>query len=159
MVLSIVRAQLLEQILLRFPNWRFLFIGYTDSPRILEWLARFPNAAFVPEIPYTDLTHVLHSFDAAIVPHADNEYTRGNDLLKVLEYFAAGIPVVATPCSGLERYGNALHLTADPVKFGNLLASVVDRSVLPDTALGLQHAQTRSWGSQVAGLSRQLAIA
>ena len=150
---------LLEHVLTRFPNWRFLFIGYTDGPHILEWLARFPNAAFVPEISYSDLTHVLHSFDAAVVPHADNEYTRGNDLLKVLEYFAAGIPVVATPCSGLERYGDALHLTADPVEFANLLAGVVDRSDLPDTALAFQHAQTRSWGSQVAALSRQLAIA
>lgn len=146
---------LLEQVLLRFPNWRFLFIGYTDGPRILEWLARFPNAAFVPEIPYTDLTHILHSFDAAIVPHADNEYTRGNDLLKVLEYFAAGIPVVATPCSGLERYESALHLTASPEAFGDYLAGIVNRTALPDIALASQQAHTRSWNPQVAKLIDQ----
>lgn len=147
---------LLEKLLLRFPQWRFLFVGYSDGPRILEWLARFPNAAFVPEIPYTDLTHVLHSFDVAIVPHADNEYTRGNDLLKVLEYFAAGVPVVATPCSGLERYGNALSLTADPDAFANRLTEIVANPASHDPAPGLRIASQRSWPAQVRSLAHSL---
>ncbi len=150
---------LLEHVLRRFPHWRFLFVGYTDGPQILEWLARFPNASFVSEIPYTHLTHVLHSFDAAIVPHADNEYTRGNDLLKVLEYFAAGLPVVSTPCSGLQRYGNALTLTADPEAFANRLAEIVANPAAHDPAPGLRIASERSWPAQVQSLARSLELA
>lgn len=48
--------------------------------------------------PYTVDEEVkdLQSFDIALAPLADNEWTRGKQNLKVLTYIAAGLPVVAS---------------------------------------------------------------
>jgi glycosyltransferase involved in cell wall biosynthesis len=44
---------------------------------------------------------VLRAADAAIIPYAANELTRSIFPMKVYEYLAAGLPVVATPLPAL----------------------------------------------------------
>lgn len=145
---------LLEAVLRRFPQYRFVFVGYTDGPRIGEWLGQFSNATFVGEVPYTDLTHIIHSFDVAIIPHEDNEYTRGNDLLKVLEYFGCGVPVVTTPCSGIERYRDALWIAKDPREFGDRIEALVAGDLRPDVERGRAIARAQAWARQVPELAK-----
>jgi glycosyltransferase involved in cell wall biosynthesis len=147
-----VDLHLLIALFRRFPHWRFLFIGNTDNPAFLERLTAYPNAGFIPERPYHELPEIIRSFDVAIVPHADNATTRGNDLLKVLDYIACGVPVVSTRCSNVERYSNAIHIADSADQFGNLLEALVCGTIRHDPRPGLEHAATRSWKQQVPNL-------
>jgi glycosyltransferase involved in cell wall biosynthesis len=147
-----VDMDLLIGLFRRFPLWRFLFVGYTDSPAFLERLTYYPNVAFVPERPYHELPEIIRSFDVAIVPHVDNATTRGNDLLKVLEYMACGVPVVSTRCSNVERYSDAIHIANSTDEFGNLLQALVGGTIRHDPAPGLREAAARSWKEQVPRL-------
>jgi glycosyltransferase involved in cell wall biosynthesis len=144
---------LLESVFRRFPDWRFLFVGYTDDPAFLRRLLSFPNVAFVAEQPYRELPEIIRAFDVAIVPHLDNATTRGNDLLKVLDYLACGVPVVSTSCSGVERYGDVLHVARTAEAFANAIEAFVTGAVRHDPRPGLRVAAAQNWKNKVPGLT------
>jgi glycosyltransferase involved in cell wall biosynthesis len=52
--------------------------------------------------PYAALPAVLRSADAGLIPYALNELTMSIFPMKVYEYLAAGLPVVATPLPAIE---------------------------------------------------------
>jgi glycosyltransferase involved in cell wall biosynthesis len=147
-----VDLDLLQLLFERFPQFRFLFVGYTNDPAIRVWLEKFPNAAFVPEVPYDTLPSVIRSFDVAIVPHLDNENTRGNDLLKVLDYFACGVPVVTTRCSNIDKYAGACWIAETHEDFVSRIAQLTDGSLRHDSEPGRQIARERTWQAQVPRL-------
>lgn len=136
---------LLEKLFQAFPSDTFLFVGFVDDPSLKDHINSFPNAHCVPAVPYQDLPHVIRSFDAAIIPHQLNERTKGNDLLKLMDYLAAGAPVVATPCSGLEHYPNLVHLAGTHDEFIQQVRSVLSSTTPHDPEPGKQLALSRSW--------------
>ena len=62
------------------------------------------------------------------VPFLVNEHTRTMNPLKVLEYLAAGKPVVATPLPALRAYGRHVALASGPEEF----AAAVEQALAED---------------------------
>ncbi len=143
---------LLRLLFERLPTCRFIFVGYTNDQSLLAELGRFPNTAFVPEVPYDELPMVIRSFDVAIVPHLDNENTRGNDLLKVLDYFACGVPVVSTRCSNVGRYAGACRIAESHEDFVEAVEGLISARLVHDPEPGLRIARKRDWSAQVPHL-------
>jgi glycosyltransferase involved in cell wall biosynthesis len=156
--LNVQRADraLLERVFHAFPNWRFVFVGYTDTPAMRNWVESFANTVFVDEVPYSDLRHVIASFDVAMVPHLDNEHTKGNDLLKVLDYLACGVPVVSTDSSGVRQYGAAVRVANDHAEFERMLRESVAARASHDPELGWRMIKDRSWAAQTRRLLQEL---
>jgi glycosyltransferase involved in cell wall biosynthesis len=56
-------------------------------------------------VPRQELPGLLANCDALIAPYRiDQAANRTSDALKLYEYFATGLPVIATPIAGFERY-------------------------------------------------------
>jgi hypothetical protein len=110
----------------------------------------------LPNVAYDKLPTVIRSFDIAIVPHLDNAHTRGNDLLKILDYCACGVPVVTTNCSNVSRYGNACYIEHDHDSFVNRVAQLMSGRADHDPAPGYAVVQERDWSVQVPRLAATL---
>ena len=147
---------LLRRLFREFPKFKFLFVGYTDRASFLNLLTAHENVVFVPEVSYPDLSEVIRSFDVAIVPHIDNAVTRGNDLLKVLDYLACGVPVVSTICSGVERYGDAVYLASNHDQFVNYIRRLSNKEIAHDPAAGDETARENSWERQIPRLAKEV---
>jgi glycosyltransferase involved in cell wall biosynthesis len=65
-----------------------------DEPERARLLA-LPNVVAAGALPQAGLPALLRHCDAALIPFRDNEHTRGSLPLKLWEYLAAGLPVVA----------------------------------------------------------------
>jgi glycosyltransferase involved in cell wall biosynthesis len=86
------------------PSWSFALVGPvgTGDPHTdVSALASEPNVHLLGLRSYTQLPAVLRAADAGLIPYARNELTNSIFPMKVYEYLAAGLPVIATPLPAL----------------------------------------------------------
>ena len=89
---------LVERLAREFPTDEIIIVGRVskDVEHKAFHLNRLSNVTFVGEIPYADVPRVLAKLDIAILPFHINEVTDVTNPLKLFEYLASGLPVVAT---------------------------------------------------------------
>jgi glycosyltransferase involved in cell wall biosynthesis len=86
------------------PSWSFALVGPVgpgDPHTNVSALAAEPNIHLLGRRSYEQLPSVLRAADAGLIPYARNELTDSIFPMKVYEYLAAGLPVIATPLPAL----------------------------------------------------------
>jgi glycosyltransferase involved in cell wall biosynthesis len=86
------------------PGWSFALVGPVGpgDPRAdVSMLAAEPNIHLLGARSYEQLPSVLRAADAGLIPYARNTLTDSIFPMKVYEYMAAGLPVIATPLPAL----------------------------------------------------------
>jgi len=133
------------------PNWSFVLIGKSSTdPRTLGDL---PNVHLLGPRPYQDLPAYAKAFDAAILPFVVNELTLAANPLKLREYLAAGLPVVATALPEAERLSNVLRIGRDQEGFLAELETIITGGSGPQLSISRQM-DGESWDEKVEQLSR-----
>jgi glycosyltransferase involved in cell wall biosynthesis len=140
---------LLHAIFIRFPNYHFIFVGTTNRPSMLARLKSYPNFHYIPEVREEVLGAIIHQFDVAIVPELDNDYTRGSDGTKILDYLACGVPVLSTTSPNGEKFGESVHVAGSVWEFSYLLERLVTKSRPNEPQFGKTVAQRHSWRQEV----------
>ncbi len=95
---------LLAALALARPEWSFALVGPVGpgDPRTdLSALRDVPNIHLLGPRTYAQLPNALLAADAGLIPYARNPITESVFPMKVYEYLAAGLPVVATPLPAL----------------------------------------------------------
>ena len=100
-----VDLEVIRHIAIAKPDWSLLLIGeiQTDVSRLRD----LKNVHISGRRDYKSLPTYAKLFDVAILPFVINELTLAANPLKVREYLAAGLPVVATPLPEVQRLGNS----------------------------------------------------
>ncbi|HUB76363.1 MAG TPA: glycosyltransferase, partial [Solirubrobacteraceae bacterium] len=112
-------------------EWSFALVGPIGpgEPRAdVSALREEANVHLLGHRSYEQLPDVLRGADAGLIPYALNELTRGIFPMKVYEYLAAGLPVVATPLPALADIG-AIATAPDAEGIARLL----DEALAADT--------------------------
>ncbi len=89
-----VNVDLMVALARAHPDWHIVIVGPWQRPGSPP---SAPNLHWLGTRPYTEVPNYLASFDACLIPFAENDLTRAVDPLKLYEYLAAGCPVIATP--------------------------------------------------------------
>jgi glycosyltransferase involved in cell wall biosynthesis len=90
------------------PEWSLVLVGPVgvgDPGTDIGALRAEPNIHLLGARGYRQLPAVLHAADAGLIPYARNALTASVFPMKVYEYLAAGLPVVATPLPALAEVG------------------------------------------------------
>jgi glycosyltransferase involved in cell wall biosynthesis len=139
-------ALLVELARLR-PSWSIALVGPVglgDPHTDVSALSAEPNIHLLGARSYGELPDVLRSADAGLIPYARNELTASIFPMKVYEYLAAGLPVLATPLPALTDVAE-VSIAADAAGIAELL----DRALSEDSPQGRvtrsQAAASRSW--------------
>jgi glycosyltransferase involved in cell wall biosynthesis len=85
-------------------SWSFALVGPIgpgDPHTDVSALAAEPNVHLLGLRSYEQLPSVLRGADAGLIPYARNALTDSIFPMKVYEYLAAGLPVIATPLPAL----------------------------------------------------------
>lgn len=110
---------LLAETARRLPGWRFALVGpERGAPGPL---AALPNVHRLGPRRYEDLPALFAASDAGIVPFRLTPMTHSIHPIKVYEYLAAGLPVVATPMVETAAMRAPLTLAPDADAFAAAL--------------------------------------
>lgn len=141
------------------PGWSFALVGPVGpgDPRTdVAALAAEPNVHLLGPRRYEQLPDVLRGADAGLIPYARNQLTDAIFPMKVYEYLAAGLPVVAT---GLPSIAGVAEVATAPDAAG--LAARLD-AALADRSPGRRAERSRaagaySWDARLAQIAAAVA--
>jgi glycosyltransferase involved in cell wall biosynthesis len=140
---------LLHAIFTRFPQYKFLFVGSTNRPSLLARLKTYKNFHYIPEVREEVLASIINQLDLAIVPELDNDYTRGSDGTKILDYLACGIPVLSTTSPNGEAFADSIHVAGSVWEFSYQMERLVTKARPHEPQFGMMVAQQNSWCNKV----------
>jgi glycosyltransferase involved in cell wall biosynthesis len=141
------------------PHWSFALVGPIgpgDPHTDVSLLSAEPNIHLLGARSYSQLPEVLRAADAGLIPYARNELTESIFPMKVYEYLAAGLPVVATPLP-------ALAGVEDVTSAGDAagIAALLDEALAQDSderrAARSRRAATHSWEARLAEIAAAVA--
>jgi len=110
------------------PDYAFVLIG--DCKSDIAKLRNLANVYLIGRRPYATLPAYCSAFNAGLLPFVQNTMTRSINPIKMMEYLAAGLPVISTPLPAAERF-------LGPVA---IAASADDFAIACDAALAPQNA-------------------
>jgi glycosyltransferase involved in cell wall biosynthesis len=104
---------LLDELAARHPEWTLVLMG-TVYPQgcedALSRLAGRPNVRILPPVPGDQVADYVRSFDLGLLPYRVTQETVHASPLKLYEYLAAGLPVVAADVPGAQQFAAALTI-------------------------------------------------
>lgn len=142
---------MLAEVIKRLPDWHFVFIGqiHTDiSP-----IAKLPQVHLLGPRAHHQLPSYSQHWQVSLLPFVDNAQIRACNPLKLLEYLAAGQPVVATPFPALKPYRELIHVARSADEMVNAILRAGQQSPAPHQA---NVAADHTWQQRAAQVSQWL---
>lgn len=137
----------------QFPEVSFVLIG--DSQVNLSDLLDQPNIHYIGFVPYTELPNYARYFDVGIIPFVSNDLTKAVNPLKLLEYFALGLPVIASGLPELRHMEGPILLADDANEFCNGIGQIL-RAPGSYAEEAISVAKENTWEARANSLSRFL---
>lgn len=123
-------ARLVSEVSKLLYDWDINLYGPQDlSVEQLKWLDR-PNIKLHGKKSYSELPKLLADADVAMIPFLINDLIRGTSPIKLYEYLAAGVPVVATPMPEVLPYAEngVVGCAERPIEFASLAQSLAENA-------------------------------
>ncbi len=137
------------------PEWSFLLIGEVQTD--VSALREMPNVHLVGRRSYQFLPAYCKVFDVAVLPFVVNELTLAANPLKVREYLAAGLPVVATPLPEVVRLNSLLRTARTQEEFLQQIEAFLNEGRRGPNIEVSRLMEPESWDEKVEELSRIIA--
>lgn len=148
---------LLEKVARAAPELRFVFAGPMFSD--VRALTALPNVEFTGPKPHAEIVRMMvQQFDVGILPYTLNHFTEAISPAKMLEYIAAGLPVVATSLPDITRFArehdSLVEIATDAESFVNALRRAVRQTGADAVARRLDCAKKNAWPVRMEQLDR-----
>jgi glycosyltransferase involved in cell wall biosynthesis len=125
------------------PNWTIELLGRVDTDiRALDGLA---NVQFKSAVPFSELPAAARGFDVGLIPFRINALTRAVNPLKLLEYFAMGLPVVSTNLPEVARFQPAALIAETPEHAVSTIESILSSESDEKREARMRIARANSW--------------
>jgi glycosyltransferase involved in cell wall biosynthesis len=113
----------------KLPDYTFVVVGRSTVD--LSGFKQYKNIICTGIVPYSELPDYASIFDVGSIPFRVNELTLACNPLKMIEYFALGLPVVSTALPEVEKFGDAVLISRSNDEYVNLLKEAVE-SISPE---------------------------
>jgi glycosyltransferase involved in cell wall biosynthesis len=140
------------------PSWSFALVGPIgpgEPHADVSALEAEPNIHLLGPRPYEALPDVLRAADAGLIPYARNALTDSIFPMKVYEYLAAGLAVIATPLPALAGVED-VQSAADPQGLARLLDEALAQDDPERRLARSQAAAAHSWDRRLQEIAEAI---
>lgn len=153
---------LLDEIAVAQPQWTLVLIGTvyrSGCGELLDRLAARPNVHLLPPVPGDQVADYVRAFDVGLVPYRVTRETFHASPLKIYEYLAAGLPVVAADVPGARQFADVVSLAVTPPDWAAAIALSLAENSAAAIAARQRAVAPHTWEARVETLSGYLAEA
>ncbi len=129
------------------PHATVLLVGPLCDPEHLRPLAAAPNIEIRPALSREAVTGLIRIADVGLIPHVRSPLTEAMSPLKLYEYLAGGLPVVATNLRPMRRVDSRVTLVDDSAAFPGAVHAALERGRATEDER-LTFVQTNSWSAR-----------
>ncbi|MEZ5043750.1 MAG: glycosyltransferase [Saprospiraceae bacterium] len=137
--------ELLTEVMRQLPDYQFQFVGRIVDKAGAAQLAKQPNCQLLGSQPPSTLAKFVAGFQVGLIPFKCNRLTAGIYPLKINEYLAMGIPVVATRFTDLSSFEPYAHLAEAQSDFKDTIQMAIASDTPAKVQARQQFAATNSW--------------
>lgn len=130
------------------PQWSIVLVGRGDTD--LSPIQGLPNVYVLGHRPYAKLPEYLRGFDIALLPFVVSELTMAANPLKLREYLAAGLPVVAAPLPEIARFEGLVSLAFTAQEYSQEIEALLAAKRTGPSRERSEQMAGESWDGKVA---------
>lgn len=149
---------LLDALAAAHPEWTLVMLGavYRSGCEVLlDRLAARPNVRLLPPVPGDQVADYVRMFDVGLLPYRLTQETFHASPLKLYEYLAAGLPVVAADVPGARQFADVVSLAEGQAGWAAAIAASLNDTLAARTARRAAVAP-HTWDARVEMLSGYL---
>jgi glycosyltransferase involved in cell wall biosynthesis len=146
-----VDLELVRSLALARPEWSFVMIGKCDTTTAA--VAGLPNVYLFGKRDYSALPAYCKGFSVAMLPFAHNPLTIAANPLKLREYLAAGLPVVATAIPEAQRLQGLVRVAQSSCDFLEQIEAALRNGAGPRPSIS-QTMESETWDAKVDQICR-----
>lgn len=128
------------------PTWNFILIGPSQLPQ--STLPCSKNIIYTGPVDYELIPSCAAYFDVALIPFKINKLTLAVNPLKLMEYFAIGLPVVSTPLPEVKKYSDLVYIGSDTESMIISIEKALSEKTNEKKIKRKEMAQKNSWESK-----------
>jgi len=125
----------------------FVMIGQLHSKIIMKKIeklqSRYVNFFYLGPKQHKDIQNFLIHSDVAIIPFVVNDFTDNINPVKLFEYVACGLPVIASKTKELNNYLEVVNLYTNKEEFVMLIKNLINNP--PDKNILINFAKENTW--------------
>jgi glycosyltransferase involved in cell wall biosynthesis len=153
-----VDTELLLRVADAYPACTLVLVGPETAQRAesradLEALRRQKNVRIVGRVDVAEVPRFIKACDVGLLPYRQNAWTRHIHPLKLYEYLACGLPVVATDIPSLRDEQEHVRICDGAAAFVAALPLVWAENGLRERAARQQRARCNTWQQRVERIS------
>lgn len=144
------------------PGWTLVLMGTvyrSGCEELLDRLAARPNVHLLPAVPGDQVPAHVRAFDIGLLPYRVTRETWHASPLKLFEYLAAGLPVVAAQVPGAQQFSDVIALADGQPAWEAAIAAGLAADAPAASAARRAAVAPHTWDARVETLSGYLAEA
>jgi glycosyltransferase involved in cell wall biosynthesis len=149
-----VDLEIVGEVARQRPAWSLVLIGKVETD--LSPIQNLPNVHLLGHRPYELLPEYLRGFDIAVLPFVCNELTFNSNPLKLREYLAAGLPVVAAPLPEVTKFNDLVSLARTPDEYIRAVERLLQRGETGPSQERSRMMLPESWETKISQMEELL---
>lgn len=142
-----MNLSLLRAVFEKHPDWQLVLVGPIQKSVGIQAVSDLPNVHIVGTRSFESLPAIIRKLDVGLIPHKITPFTRVMRPLKLVEYLACGLPVVATRLPGLMGLSQFVFFCDDDVtSFSTAVETVLNRRGPDSRSNARDFAREFTWG-------------
>ena len=150
-------AELVAGLAERLPDWRIVLAGPAVDAAAARRLAGLPNVELPGAVDPQEVPSLLVRMSVCLMPYRVNDFTTTLFPVKLVEYLAAGRPIVSTPIAAVRDFADVVAVQADADGFARAIEQAPDSP--DDRARRRGRAAAYGWDRRIAEMEQALRAA